>query len=64
MDQSGTWIYYEPHDTYSCSGLKILTFLNSYKFYVCLFDVTQHEDNLKNNEIYRSVSELWVKVYF
>jgi len=33
-------------------------------FNTCLFDVTLPDDDLKKVEICRSISELYVKVYF
>jgi hypothetical protein len=39
-------------------------FNNSSVFYICFFDVKLPEDDLKKVETCRSISELYVKVYF
>jgi hypothetical protein len=42
-----------------------MLFINSYMVYLFLFDVTLHEDNVKKMKyVCRSISELYVKVYF
>ena len=39
-------------------------FNNSYVFYIFFFDVKLPKDDLKKIEACRSISELYVKVYF